>query len=426
MLTATPVFMEVRPFQVSNLCFEVSGILGDSRVELGTGVAAFDFGDLYTAFRNAEPPGAAADPGSSKDGLTFDSTEIDRVTSAGVINPKSPPEPPRAALANLRAESLRAALDKAIHARANAFITKYRKAAEIASLLKASASVKSTRLTRLANRSQQRTDKLLHAYQHSGRDETDVVTKTTTDIVAKNHEGPIVTTTTVDEKDEKTTNSTASHKFDLSAILVKDHDLAEAVETQSIENVGYDFRMPFIEEDMRNDRDQNTTSDQAISHFWQSHYLDRLEEVFDNELASIDADVNRMQVAYLNTILLSPIDGIITGVYKNPGDCVSAGEPVFRVENDGVVLIVANVVCRGPVSIGSILSITTTLFDGTGPPILPINAAIVAARGQGDDDQWEVIGKVANIDAAGKKIFPLGYRFDNDITQVTIFEPNEG
>lgn len=398
MLPAKPVFMEVRPFQVSHLCFEVGGILGQSFVELGTKVFAFNSREFYVKLQTFGP---------------FDSHFIDDNLNLD----------DQLVLASLRAESLRVALDKAIHLRANAFITKYGKAAEIASLFKASASDKSTRLTRLSQRSQQRTDKLLLAYQHSGRDETDVVMKTHTDIVAISHEGPIMTTTTV--VDEKTTTSNAAHKFDISANEVKNHDLAEAVETQSIDNFGYDFRMPFIEEDMRNDRDQNTIADQKISLFLQSHYLDRLEEVFANELASIDADINRMGLAYLGTILLSPINGIVTGVYKNPGDSVSAGEPVFRVEDDGVVLIVANVVCRGPVFIGQVLSITTTLFDGTGS-LVSVSATIVAARGQGDDDQWEVIGKVANIDAAGKKIFPLGYRFDNDITQVTIFEPNEG
>jgi hypothetical protein len=128
----------------------------------------------------------------------------------------------------------------------------------------------------------------------------------------------------------------------------------------------------------------------------------------------------------LNTILLSPINGTVTGIYKNPGDPVSPGEPVCRVENDAVVLVIAQLICSGAVRIGSFLSINTTLFnaDGTPSPVF-INATIVAARGQGDDEQWEVIGKVSNIDAAGKKILPVGYHFDNDITTLSIFGPNE-
>lgn len=166
-------------------------------------------------------------------------------------------------------------------------------------------------------------------------------------------------------------------------------------------------------------------SDQHVSHFLQSHYLDRLEEVYKNELASIDADVNQLQVAYLNTILMSPIDGIVTGVYKNPGDAVSPGEPVFRVENNADVLIVANVACRGPISVGSMLQVKTTLFDLPDSPVT-VEAEIVSVRGAGEDDQWEVIAKRKNTDNAGKgPLFPLGYTFDYDNTEVAIFGANE-
>ncbi len=67
--------------------------------------------------------------------------------------------------------------------------------------------------------------------------------------------------------------------------------------------------------------------------------LPYLNAVFDNELNSIDADVYRLQIAYLNTILMSPIPGTITGVYKNPGEAVRAGEPVIRIENNTAVLL---------------------------------------------------------------------------------------
>ena len=47
MIAAKPVSLSVRPFKVSNLCFEAGGILGESFVELGAKVAAFPFGKLY-------------------------------------------------------------------------------------------------------------------------------------------------------------------------------------------------------------------------------------------------------------------------------------------------------------------------------------------------------------------------------------------
>lgn len=410
-VVAKPLSLTVRPFQVSHLCFEVGGILGRSFAELGTKVSAFDFDYLYNVFRNANRS-RVVDPGR----LDFGSDGIDGRTI-------TTPDGQRFALAALRAEPQKAALNKAINQRANAVITKYGKATEIASFLKAAAADRIFRLERLSSRSQQRTNTLLDAYQHSGRDVTDVVRQTTTDVLVKRHEPPFVTTTTV--VSEKVTTSEAPRKFLISADKVKNHDMAESVETQTIGNTGYEFRMPFIDEDMRNDRDQIVIGDQRVSYFLQSYYTENLEEVYKNELASIDADVNQMQVAYLNTILMSPINGIVTGVYKNPGDVVSPGEPVFRVENNAEVLIVANVVCRGPISVGSMLQIKTTLFDLPESPVT-IEAEIVSVRGAGEDNQWEVIAKRQNTDNAGKgPLFPLGYTFDYDNTEVAIFGAGE-
>ena len=74
--------------------------------------------------------------------------------------------------------------------------------------------------------------------------------------------------------------------------------------------------------------------DQQFSHHGPVRICLNLKQVFDNELQNIDLDVKRLQIAYLNTILMSPISGVITGIYKNPGDWVQAGEPVIRVENN--------------------------------------------------------------------------------------------
>lgn len=235
-VVAKPLSLTVRPFQVSHLCFEVGGILGRSFAELGTKVSAFDFDHLYKAFRNANNA-FAVDPGR----LELNSDGIDaQVLTTPFVGVRAP------ALAVLRAEPVKAALNKAVTARENAFITKYGNVTKIASFLKAAASTKSLRLTRLSNRSQQRTDKLLFAYQHSGRDVTDVVTRTITDLIAKRHEEPFVTTTTV--VSEKKTTSRAAHEFVVSANAVKNNDKAGVVEIQRIENSGYEFRMPFIEE----------------------------------------------------------------------------------------------------------------------------------------------------------------------------------
>jgi hypothetical protein len=70
------------------------------------------------------------------------------------------------------------------------------------------------------------------------------------------------------------------------------------------------------------------------------------------------------------------------------------------------------------------LQVETTLFDSPTSPV-KIEAEVVAARRQGEDDQWEVIAKRSNLDATGKIIFPLGYHFDYDNTKVAMFGPGE-
>src|SRR5436190_13677565 len=82
---AKPISLIVRPFQVANLCFEVGGILGESFVELGSEVSAFDFDRFYMALRGVYPPtteGPAVHPETTDDRsrLKYDSDGIDAVT----------------------------------------------------------------------------------------------------------------------------------------------------------------------------------------------------------------------------------------------------------------------------------------------------------------------------------------------------------
>jgi hypothetical protein len=449
MPSAKPVFMEVRPFQVSHLCFEVGGILGESFAELGASVSAFDFGSLYNAFRAATPSKAVEHPGR----LAFDSEAIDLATKiAPVVVIKDVPQPSHpAALAALRAQPLKTALDKAISARANAFITKYANAEPTIANLKETARIKGELLPRLSDGMTLQTQLLFKEYEKDGltgvNDHVeqkviidgipvkltfekgsvvkDVINITVSEGDTKSTVQNVVTTntTSTDPVTQKPTSKSDSTATSTPPAGSENTRGGQYTQTRQIE-----YRAPSLECLARNERAQIMLRDEQFANFLQTQNLERLDEVWKNELASIDADVNQLQIAYLNTVLLSPIQGTVTGVYKNPGDTVSPGEPIFRVENDAVVLIVAQVVCRGAVRVGSFLSINTTLFNADGTPSHAfIEATIVSARGQGDDDQWEVIGKFSNIDAGGTKILPLGYRFDNDIkiTQVSIFGPNE-
>jgi hypothetical protein len=112
MNTAKPVpkvvSLSVRASQVSHLCFEVGGIFGESRTELGAQVAAFDFPAYYLTLMSFPTPNPAlGDPAR----LIFDSFQI-----------RNNAEP--FLLAALRAEDRKAALNKAINGRQNAFKAK--------------------------------------------------------------------------------------------------------------------------------------------------------------------------------------------------------------------------------------------------------------------------------------------------------------
>jgi len=200
----------------------------------------------------------------------------------------------------------------------------------------------------------------------------------------------------------------------------KSEDFAK--EHQTIVNTDYGYRTPYMETQAQNHRAQISLIDQAFAQFMYGQNLPYLIQVFQNEKNSIDGDVYRLQIAYLNTILMSPIFGTVTGIYKNPGDAVRAGEPVIRVENNRVVLLVATLIYRGPIGVGPgvIVTLQTKLFGLPGPRTT-VSGSVVAARVLREDDHWEVIVQCDNpLDASGNPILPLGYHFDYDDTTVSI------
>jgi hypothetical protein len=115
---------------------------------------------------------------------------------------------------------------------------------------------------------------------------------------------------------------------------------------------------------------------------------------------------------------MSPIAGLVTGVYKNPGDFVAAGEPVIRVEDTSTVLLVARLVFDGVVELGDTVTIQTALFERTPP--FGLVGTVVSVRGQSADDLWEVIIQYTNTEAGGYFGLPLGYHFDYDDTTVVL------
>jgi biotin carboxyl carrier protein len=440
--------LNVRPLQVSHLCFETDGILGQSTAQLGATVTAFDFAGFYAVLGSM--PTAAGDPSR----LLYDFLQIQ-----SVVGPST--------LASLRAEPRKAALDKAISARQNAYFAKYGNAPAIISLMNdfyspAVIDSKPNRLAILSALADDQANELKAAYTSDNR--TGVV-KTTNSALQSTTETAGYTSETgsstqsgsiteygqsndesigipdvsgtinpppagggtipwsVNEavnvdldygtSKETSTSNGSSTSNDRST------SYGSAQELQTIVNTDYGYRIPYLESQAQNQRAQISLIDQQFAQFMYGQNLPNLATVFQNELTSIDADVYRLQIAYLNTILMSPIAGTVTGLYKNPGDPVRAGEPVFRVENSSVILLMAKLIYPGRISIGSSVTVETPLFEQPGP-LTSITGDVVAVRGEREDNQWEVIVSCDNLDASANPIFPLGYHFDYDDTTVTI------
>lgn len=439
MSNAKVVSLRVRPLQVSHLCFEVDGILEALPATLGASATAFDFAAFYATLGSS--PTVTGDPSR----LLYDFSAIQ-----AFVNPS--------ALAALRAEPRKAALIKAINARQNAFYAKYANAPAVIAQMNAFYSLavagsKPNRLATLSSLAADQASELRVAYAGNGR--TGVVETTEsalTSTIDSSGSSSSCSTTTGQSNQSEIQEETGPGIIGQEGVLPAGGapfasdtslqgtegiggDLVEgtsgetsnakstskgcAKERQRIVNTDYGYRTPFFESQAQFERAQVSLIDEQFAQFMFGQNLPQLTQVFANELQSIDSDVFRLQIAFLNTILMSPIPGTVTGIYKNPGDPVRAGECVARVENNTVLLLVATLVFRGPITIGASVTVTTELFDAPGPPTA-ITGSVVAVRGQREDDQWEVIVQCDNLDGSGQPILPFGYHFDYDDTTVSI------
>jgi hypothetical protein len=427
--------LTVRPSKVSHLCFDTDGILAtlDPNLgKLGATVPAFPFEGFYATLG-----GLPTVPGHPSR-LLYDFLEIQAFAAPFT-------------LASLRAEPHKAQLNKAINLRQNAFYAKYANAGDPSDpnsiigrmnqyFSPSAVGSKPSRLDMLAYASQTLWTILQNAYTTDGR--TDVVreTESTLDSITAS-QGKATQTGRSNEESFNWASLTGTvqgpppegaplnltvnepFSFDAQEGTSKEVTTSEdsARQHEIIRNKDYGYRVPFWEDLAKYERAQISLIDQSFAEFMANQSLPYLPYVFANERNSMDADVYRLQIALLNTFLMSPIEGIVTGVYKNPGDGVRAGEPVLRIENSSTVLLVASLVYRGPIALHASATISTTAFDQTGAAKTTFPGEIVAVRGKQADDQWEVIFSCTNpLDASGNPLFPPGYRFDYDNTTVTI------
>jgi biotin carboxyl carrier protein len=459
--TAKIVTLSSRPYKAAQLCFEVGGIIESVGVTLGSKATAFDFTTFYSGL------GATVLGDASR--LAFDSAGI--VGSAPVA---------ASILVALRAEPRAAALDRAVTLRQNSYYDRYGNIATIVTAAQGyygvAAAAKPARLANLATLAQQQADQLSVAYTTDARTgviktTNSVLNSTTTTSDWSSGSGQSSTSgqsgsVTTSEGQENLESIGAPHFGGTQslgdppsggqpigvAITAGDDDIQEtfqegtsggsanesgfsssresgsqnstgaayAVETQTIINTDYGYRIPAIENQAQNERAQISLIDQQYTQFLAAQSLPNLATSMQNELHAIDLGVYQLQVGYLNTILMAPFAGVITGLYKNPGDCVTAGEPVMRVEDNSSIFLLATVVYRGPIKVGSTINVKTNLFDAGGTPTA-VSGNVVALRCRGDDDRWDLVAQCVNpLDGSGNPTFPSGYVFDYDNTTATI------
>jgi hypothetical protein len=447
-----------RPAEAAGLALEVDGIVEARTVQLGDSVTAFDFAGFYAILGST----ITSSPHDPSHGAQL------RFTSQGI---RSHGPVASSALLALRTESLKAALDQAILARENAFYNKYGRSAAIVGAANKkysqSHSSKAYLLSTLSQLSQQRSDLLQAAYERDER--TGVVEFTTSqligygssagssDAISKGNEriwskesrtdnartdsgsksgyyagqpGDSVAFPQIDRKSghlegtEMDAITKGDSKSTVDTVQSGDSLLTTDItqtseEEQTVINTGYDYHVPSIEAKAQHVRAQISLIDEQYDHFIDMQKMSHLQQIFANELKMIDLDVKQLQVAYLNTILLSPINGVVTGVFADAGDSVRAGEVLVRVENNMRVLLEATLVYRGSVSVGDTATVQTDLFSKPANSV-SISGKIIAARGNSDDDRWNIVVSCDNRTKNGKEILPLHYSFDHDDTSITI------
>lgn len=402
------VKLTTTPSAWANLSFEVGGILQTSNATLDQQIEApYDFTTLYGALGVSTEtlylPGAI-------EGLAgrVGATGKPILGGGGI---RQVPEPANllnssdlgiavegSELMSLRAESIKAMLDKACALRANIYYAKFANQDNIIAAMKTNLTAANNYLTHLMELSTTQVNTLTAAYgaadpiypHQSKLDASGVAKMTSSSLYAQ------------------VTNAS---------------NVTQSQDNQTMNYEDYGYRMPKLEADAQNTRAQLSLMAESFAQFMaaQPNTGDHFGAVFANELAAIDMDVKRLQVAYLNTILLPPISGTVTGIYKQVGEAVLPGETVMRIEDTSTIYLVGTLICRQMIPLQSPVTIQANNLFSSGNNATFNNGSVIAARGDDrGDDWWNVVISCPNSAGGASPAVPPNYTFDYENTTVTI------
>jgi hypothetical protein len=409
---ARVVSLKARAINAAHLCFPVSGVVDQVGVRVGDPVAQVDRNEIVSSMLQFP---ATGDPSL----LDWDADAI--ANWIGQANQGN------GALVRLQQDAAYAALDQAISARANAYFAKYADPNTVVQAMQSTYQApnnfstpgllsKSQHLANLMTYSGQQWTGLKNQYgQVSFTGLTGGPTPLSNPAVVDHTESDI--TTDQPEVDSET-QGVASTQVDEFTVTK-----ANKV-NQTIINKDFVFRIPYLEAQAQYERAQLSLADELFQETLRQQTVQNYQQVLMNELNSINLGVFRLQIAYLNGFVLAPFAGIVTGVYKQPGEAVRAGETVIRLEDSSEMYLMATVFYPGliqgrqpPDTAGMTATITTSLYDAGGAPA-QLTAEVLTARGGGADDKWELVLLYQNDGSQGPTL-PLDYNFDFDDTTIS-------
>jgi multidrug resistance efflux pump len=405
--------LTVRPIQSADLAFEMPGMVSFQdfdKAQLGERINKCDLeSEIYCLLNEADQPSGL---------LKYDGESIlDKLT--GFI------------LFALNNRALRAALKQSILARANAYLEKYSKILEIEAFYKeiyANSDLSKSKIKQLEILRQNHEEKmtvLVGRYNELGKKVvvdakstvkiTPLATKTGQQniaVSANQHTVPQTTSEPQILRDGKWQN------LALSSDQLADPKNASLFSQETITDL-VDFKYPSKDEEIALQRIQLEIQDELLKHQLINLKVQNLSQIMNNELQQMELDITKLQNAFLQTLLISPISGIITAIYKDVGETVSAGEPVIRVENDEELLIVGFIQYRGFLKLQQEVTLATKIFETN--ETKEITGRLVAIRGHdADDDEWDVIIHCSNAEEPEDRIIPINYHFDKDTTELYI------
>lgn len=460
-LSAKVRSLRARASQSADLSFNMSGVIAGRNYDFGTdqgtahlGKSArrFDIrGQLYDHLGETLPAGGGVVAGAR---LKFGGLAIGQLltSSPGGGNPAP-------YLFSLRNETLAAALDQALSKREISFLERYKHVTQIAARLRASFPDITDHLKQLLTKAESRFRALDTEYGNDGVG----VRKATRSEQSVSGDYAVVTENTTRSATLATWNSTMKTNVPTGETIVTEvkdgggakvqtHEMPNSASLPRVLNQAGQWELVNTPDFVSQRGDAKTTSSgkqitetpdarythprldneieyrqmsqavhgELIKQDLASQRLPHLERIMENELQAIDLEIRSLQLNFAHTYLTAPFDGVVTAQYKDIGESVDAGEPILRLENDAILLIVGQVQAAGAVRLGAQATID---FDDKETGVRQqLTGRVVSVRGhEADDDEWDVIVQADNpIVVGGTRLVPLNYHFDPDSTQVTL------